>query len=75
MLRSASSMSTMEPAFTPRDFCQPKPSARGVPSLSIRAIRQTTLVEPISSTPNTPEARAAEFDAARRQLRAGRIRF
>ena len=44
----------MLPPRTPRPFCQPKPSARSVPSLSVRPIRQTILVVPMSSTPNGP---------------------
>ena len=36
--------------------CQPKPSTRSVPSLSMRPIRQTILVVPMSSTPNGPAA-------------------
>ncbi len=44
----------MPPPRTPRPRCQPMPSTRRVPSLSVRPIRQMTLVVPISSTPNGP---------------------
>ena len=46
----------MLPPRTPRPFCQPKPSTRSVPSLSVRPIRQAILVVPMSSTPNGPAA-------------------
>ena len=45
----------MPPPRTPRPCCQPKPSTRSVPSLSVRPIRQAILVVPMSSTPNGPE--------------------
>ena len=54
---SASSISVISPPRTPRPLCQPKPSTRSVPSLSVRPIRQAILVVPMSSTPNGPVRR------------------
>ncbi len=55
MAFSAASRSVMSPLFSPLPFCQPKPSTRSEPSLSVRPIRQAILVVPISTTPNGPE--------------------
>src|SRR5580704_1311562 len=71
--RSASSMSTMPPARTPRPRCQPNPSTRSEPSLSVRPIRHATLVVPISSTPNGP-ARCARGRVGSSESDGGRRR-